>query len=409
MMAERQINLSEIPAYESFVELVAKNIEVLPEVKLDENGTRHRIQIFDEPDAIPRVLFSKRALARYKCSKDVLGYALAKKSPESLCSAACLLLGKDLLLNNRFSGAALIARAFTSLRATYLPDDGVFEYMVKGVREDDQAATINFFHPLAHEIGHFSRSQALGPADIHGPKFLDTYRINYKQICPILGDLDYRACQNSEASPLYLPLLREEVISDWFAVNAVIYLICRRSQNGEFHMTEAFSNLIMFPLVAAFEETCLKEWRSTQFVQEVLLATQCRYSILIDSMRATAKNLFPRAHSDIDQALSEIEDYYQESLRTIWDAATQFVSLSGELMKLSDVQIADYVRKTVPSRQWFHLHAYLTAILKDSKGYPLFESNREALRKAFDSMITFESMVVTDNGVIVIPRRSGTS
>jgi hypothetical protein len=88
MMLERQTDfLSEVPAFEAFTSLVAQNIQIVPELKLDESGFTHRIQIFDEPDSSPRVLFSKRALARYKaksalCQKPtfrrqpVNGYAL---------------------------------------------------------------------------------------------------------------------------------------------------------------------------------------------------------------------------------------------------------------------------------------------------------------------------------------------
>ncbi|MDE5446690.1 hypothetical protein GWG65_36105 [Bradyrhizobium sp. CSA207] len=406
-MADGQVNLSGIPAYETFVRLVTQNIGVMPEIKLDENGTAHRIQIFDGPDAIPRVLFSKRALARYKCCKDVLGYVLGKKSPESLCNMACLLLGKDLLLNNRFAGAALIAHAFTKLRSKYTCDSEVFDYMLAGVREDNQAATINFFHPLAHEIGHLERAQALAPAPIHSDKFLDTYRINYDAIWPIVGDLDYQACQKDEQSPLYLPLLREEVISDWFAVNAVMYLVCHRTRDRKFEMTEAFASLVMFPLIAAFEETCLKEWRSTRFTQQVLLATQCRFSILIDSMRATGKKLFPNHHADVDESMRDMNTLYDEALRIIWQGAVQFMSLSGDLMKLTDFEVAEYIRKETHKEQWFDLHSYLAAILDDSKGYPIFESNRAALRKAFDTMITFEALVIMDNGVVIIPKKGG--
>ena len=196
--------LSEVPAFETFIRLVARNIQIVPEVKLDEKGFKHRIQIFDEPGSRPRVLFSKRALAGYKCRLDVLNHALANKSAEALCDAACLLVGKNLLLTNRFSGAALIAHAFTKFRASYMPDGDVFEYMLRGVREKNQAATVNFFQPLAHEIGHFERSQALSPTEIRSDKFFDTYRINYREIWPIIGDSDYLSCQKNDQKSFVL-------------------------------------------------------------------------------------------------------------------------------------------------------------------------------------------------------------
>jgi hypothetical protein len=401
--------LSGIPAFETLMSLVAQNIQVTPEVKLDEKGFAHRVQNFETPELRPRVLFSKRALVRYKCQFDVLNGALVKKSAESLCAGACLLLGKELLLTNRFAGAAFIAHAFEKLRATYMREDHVFEHMLQGLRENEQGALINFFLPLAHEIGHLERSQALAPADIHSEKFFDTYRINYERIWPIIGDLDYVGSQKNDQSPLFLPLLREEVISDWFAVCAVFAVICKTTKNGEFELLSDFSNLIMFPLVAAFEATCLKEWPSTHFVQEVLLATQCRYSLLIDSMRATAKSIFPKNHAEIDGAITEIVKLYKESLGLIWDCAIQLNSLIRELMRLSDAEVAKYIGDRTSSAQWMPLHSYLLDVLEDSKGYALFESNRIALRRALNSMVNFETVIMTDNGFIAIPKRSDAS
>jgi hypothetical protein len=104
-----------------------------------------------------------------------------------------------------------------------------------------------------------------------------------------------------------------------------------------------------------------------------------------------------------------LHDTHLESFGIIWDAAVQLIPLSAELMKLSEIQVAEYIRsQKTDSDQWFRLHSYLTAVLEDSKGYPLFENNRRTLRKIFDRMVTYETIVQTDEGLMLIPKQ-GTS
>lgn len=393
---------SQLPAFESFRNVVTENIQLFPEVKLDFHSG-HRVQIFDDPGSIPRVFFSKRALARYKCNKDALNYALTDRAPEKLSIAACLLLGRQLLLTNRVVGAAFIAHAFTKVRSEYLPDEKVYEYMVRGVAEDNQSAITNLFLPLAHEIGHLEKSQAIAPRVIHTDAFLETYRINYKTIQPITGDFDFAASQNDRESPLYLPLLREEVVADWFAVNTVFLVNHERSKDGQFQLADVCGSVITFPLVAAFAEMCLTEWRSKHYAQQILLATQCRYSLLIDSMRAAAKRMFPRFHKEIDSLMVELDSFHRQAFSMIWNATVQFFALSDGIMNFSDAEVANYVRDTTPPGQWLHVYDYLVAILDDAAGYPIFESNRSAYRCLFDGMVTFDTVVITDRGVVGIP------
>jgi hypothetical protein len=388
-----------VAAFETFMSSVAETIGVLPELQFDQSGLTHRLRIFEEPGSPPRVQFSKRALIRYKQRKDVLDHALVRDSADTLCSGACLLLGKELLLTNRFVGAAFIANAFTKLRSFYCRDDDVFEYLLSGVREDDQAAIINFFHPLSHEIGHCERSQALCPKEIHNPAFYDTYRICFEETRDVIGELDYRSAQINRGSPLHLDLLREEVASDWFAVAAVLNLICIRAR--EFRVYDIFGSLMMFPLVNAFEEICLKEWRSPQFVRETVLATQCRYLVLIDSMRSRAKHLIPKSHREIDETLDTIDEIHRKALRMIAEAGNKLITLSRKLMPLSDQQIADYVAEKTHPEQMGHLHSYLIAVLDDEKGYPLSEHNRGAYRRIFDRMVTVDTLVIDRNGRVI--------
>ncbi|PSH62938.1 hypothetical protein CU102_24695 [Phyllobacterium brassicacearum] len=330
--------------------LIEQNIQTVPEIRLDEKGIAHRIRIFEDPRSPPMIFFSKRALARYKSRFDVLNQGIAKKSAESFCSMICLLLGRELLMTNRFVGAAYIAHAFTKFRAARSPDADIVENMLQAVRESNQAAIINLFVPLAHEIGHLGRSQALAPAEIHSDTFFDTYRISHEEIRYLIGDLDYASCQEDQNSPLFLPLLKEEAISDWFAVTAVFALVARTSR--EFQLDQTFGNLVMFPLVAALEEICIKEWRSTKFLQEVLLATQCRFSLLIDSIRANARYLFPRNHSDIDEAISAVENNYQEALGLLWQASIQLRALSREIVHFSDAEVSRYISERTHKDQW---------------------------------------------------------
>ncbi|TDQ13614.1 hypothetical protein [Phyllobacterium brassicacearum] len=55
------------------------------------------------------------------------------------------------------------------------------------------------------------------------------------------------------------------------------------------------------------------------------------------------------------------------------------------------------------------LNHYLTDILEDSAGYPLFEENRAALRRLFDQMVTFDTVILTDDGTVLIPKRDDTT
>jgi hypothetical protein len=400
MSSQQQTSLfTGVAAFETFMSSVAETIGILPELQFDQGGLTHRLRIFDKPASPPMVQFSRRALIRYKLRKDVIDHALVKDSADTLCSGACLLLGKELLLTNRFVGAAFIAHAFTRLRSLYRRDDDVFEYLLNGVREDDQAATINFFHPLAHEIGHFERSQALCPQEIRSPAFHETYRICFEETRDVIGELDYRSAQQNSESPLKLSVLREEVASDWFAVAAVLNLICMRAR--EFRVYDIFGSLMMFPLVNAFEEICLKEWRSPEFVRETVLATQCRYSVLIDSMRSRAKHLMPRNHREVDEALDLIDTMHRKALRLIAEAGNKLIALSRELMPFSDQQIADYLaRKTHPEQRGY-LHSYLIAILDDEKGYPLSGHNRGAYRRLFDRMVTVDTLIIDGNGRVI--------
>ena len=386
MQTQPENDIRQIPAFSIFVDIVANNIGAIPEIRVDENDSAHRIQLFRGQNPKARIIFSKRALVRYKAQKDVLDYALVKRSSDALTNGACLLIGKDLMLTNRFAGSAFITYAFTKVRSTYIKENAIFAHMLQGIHEDDPAAIISFFHPLAHEIGHTSGAQDQAPSDINSDKLFDTYDINYKEVWPIIGSLDYKNAQKDKTSPLYLPVLREEAIADWFAVTAVFNILFIRNKNGQFNLLESLASVIMFSMVNLFGIICVNEWESTKRIQEQILAYQCRFSILIDSMRAITKTLFPKSRSEIDVAIIEVEKLYQESFAVIWKAGVTLMQLKRRLFTLTEQGILDYIRDTTPSSQWIYLHLFLSGILEDSKGYALTSNNKEIMQKLFDGL-----------------------
>ena len=155
------------------------------------------------------------------------------------------------------------------------------------------------------------------PPVLRSDQILETYAINYDVTRASVGDFDYRASLENRASPLYLPTLREEAASDFFAIACVTELLGALAAGTPFPVEEITLGLHLFPLFLLLDRSGVKDVGQLRDFQDLCLATRCRFTLVTDSTRACIKHLFRERMDDeveaeidrrVDDAVREAED-----------------------------------------------------------------------------------------------------
>jgi hypothetical protein len=405
-------NIEEIPSFDQFRDLIIENIGYFPKFQYDKKGlSGHRMRVFRDPPAAD-IRYSERALVRYISLVDLILGAIERNKIEALTSGLCLLRGGELLRHNRFAGLGFIAKAFSSnIKFVQLGPQQVVENALKASSQcGSMTAIINLLLPLAHEIGHLPESQALCPRPIHSDAFHETYSINFEMVRRITGEFDYKSSLSNPESPLNLTVLREETASDFFAVASMTYLAMRCTPNGEeYPLIEVVSGILMFPLVMGLESIALKENASRREVQDIILAMQCRYSVMIDSVRACIKSQcrhksnYVEIEHVIDSCINDLVAKFDKFHCSVWDAFYEYLRINEQFVSYSEAEILELVReiRAIPHKA-IAMADYLEALAKDVHGYSINAENEANINGYSLSLKTFDTIILEGENVLFL-------
>ena len=398
-----------IPAFPVFRELVAHNIGYFPEFVYDRTGTAgHQLRVFRDPPSA-EILYSERALVRHVLLGDVVLAALDRNRVDLLTAGLFLVAGGELLRNNRLAGLALVADAYRIANFRVLRPAEMIEHAVRDATERQSVVvTTNLFMPLAHEIGHLPESQALCPDAIRSGAIYETYRINYDMVRPFTGEFDYEPGWTRADSPLNVGVLTEEAASDFFAVAAVTTLAHRMTPAGrEYPLVQVASGVLLFPLVMGIQAFLLGHGTTRQDLQEMTLAMQCRYSLLVDSLRACIKSPFRQRRNFaeiepvIDSSLDEVVATFDKMHLLAWEAGVRYLRLLHEVAPRSDRQILSVVAESArDGRQSLAVAQFLDALAADVHGYSISADNQASLRECSAQLRTFDTIVIQGKNVV---------
>jgi hypothetical protein len=409
MTTEFRTRLEALDQFAIFRGVIEQNIGYFPTIHYDPTGSAHRVRQFTNPPAA-EVRYSIRALARYIEIGDIGTEAKTRKSDRVLMAGMCLLMGGELLRNDRFFGLAFVARAIQEIGFNKMSDATILQTALDNAAKGDNVlALINLFLPLAHEIGHLTEAQLLGPAAIHGDGIFETYRINYRAVLSFTGEFDYSASLADPASPLCLAVLREEAASDFFATAAVATTLHRSLKPGDTYPLDLLaSGVFMFPLVMTVQALCFKNLSKPE-LQQATLAMHCRYSLLKDSVRAFAKGMFNKRQdfaeieSTIDRIIDGVIAEFDEYFELVWDAFMAFAKEFMILKQLDEPQVFARLRETSRDvNRRLAIARYLETISQEVQAYPINADNLGNLRKYVDVLRTFDTITIGEDGKVIL-------
>ncbi|ODA28186.1 hypothetical protein [Planctopirus hydrillae] len=411
MDTEPKQSIESIPAFDAFRNLLVENIGYFPTFHYDRNGLAgHRMRIFRTPPAAD-IRYSERALVRYICLADIITLAVSQNRAELLTSGLCLLAGGELLRHNKFAGLAFIASAFRDHNFVQLGPRQVIDTAIRAAHKQVAwRAVVNLLFPLAHEIGHLPESQKLCPAAIHSDAIYETYSINFEQVRGFTGNFDYRASLLNAESPLNLPTLRQEVASDFFAVAAMTHLPTRCASSDEVYpLDEIVAGILTFPLVMGAESMALKWGAGKLELQDITLAMHCRYSVIIDSIRASIKAQF-RGRQDvaevcrvIDSAVDHNVSQFDSWHLVVWDAFLDYFRLCQRFAQHSIDDILQMLRESrADARRSLAIASHLEMLADDVHGYSIDPDNHKELHEFSLKMKTFDTIVLRGRNALLL-------
>jgi hypothetical protein len=402
--------LLEMPEFSIFRELVTQNIGYFPKISIDQIGlSGHRVRIFRDPPAVD-INYSERALARYIEMADMISIAKERNSLAVLRGGLFALVGGDFIRRNRFVGLAFIAKGFQEVNIKKLPHKEIISNaLAKAATINGNIYLIDLLLPLAHEIGHVSEAQALCPDAIMNDGIYETYRINYEQIVGFTGEFDYSRSMADARSSLNLSILREEAAGDFFGVSAMSWLLNKRLKTGDiFPLVELVTGLLIFPLVMALEAISLKHLGTQREIQEVTLAMHCRYSLMIDSVRASTKYMFSKKNNFaqiepvIDDAINDVVRDFDALYRLTWEAFISYAKDASAIVELDNVEVLNLVGNiSVDVRRRLAIADYLDTLSNEVHGYPLRPDNQKKLQDFESALRTFDTIITDGKNLLL--------
>jgi hypothetical protein len=405
MTAQFLDTLTGLQLFPRFRELIQDNIGYFPTIFPDPTGFSHQYRQYENPPAA-EIRYSTRALARYIEIGDCLLAAKARNDPATLAASLCLVRGSEFARRNRYVGLALIASAFETIRFKKIPNDEILRTALdQSATGDNIPALINLLFPLAHEIGHLTEAQRLCPRAIHGDDIRETYRINYERVRPFTGDFNYARHLNDETSPLCLETLRDEAGSDFFAAAAITHLLAR--SGADYPLTAIATGIFQFPLTMTTEALCVRDHGKSE-LQQAILAMHCRYSLLIDSLRAGTKSIFSGSEAyaeivgTIDVTINEVVKEFDDHYELVWNGFCDFAKEFAAVARLDEPQIIARLKESCRDmRRRLAISDYLDTLSRESQAYPISAENLKSLKEYPDLLRTFDTIIVQDNGVIL--------
>jgi hypothetical protein len=408
--SELRHRLVELQAFAMFRATVEREIRKLPTIVFESSGLAgHRARVFASSPSVD-VVVSERDVWNYVRFFDLLVHA--KRSGDSARLIADYLLlrrGAELLLRNRFAGLSYLSRGFKGpTLITFEPPERSISNAIEGVGAGRVHSILFLFYPLAHEIGHTAEGQALCPPVLRSDEILETYAINYRVTRASTGDFDYHLSLEDQESPLYLPTLREEAASDFFAIACVTDLLGRLTAGTPFPVEEITLGLHLFPLFLALDRAGVKDVGGLRDFQSLCLATRCRFTLVTDSTRACIKHLFRermdrRLEAEIDRrvghAVEEAEEYYTLAMTGLVDfvAETHAIGDPDNARVLQDLREAT----TRDLGQRLDFANYLDEIADDADIYPIDGANSKYLRQYGNTLRKFSEIQVDAEGHVI--------
>jgi hypothetical protein len=407
MHRDFETELKSLRQFDLLRAVVTENIGYFPQIRYDRTGRYgHRTQIFDDGVELE---FSERAIARHIELGDIVLNAYQRKSRSGLVAGMCLMFGGELLRNNSSAGLAFVARALRDVGMRKLPHAEIIGRVVDAAKSGASVIQlVNLLLPLAHEIGHLPESQALCPKAILGDDLLETYRINYNRARSLTGEFDYASSFNDSNSRLNLALLREEAASDFFSVACMSHVVRRTLPAGaDFPIAELAFGILLAPVVTALEEMFLKDLSSKRELQELILVMQCRFSLMVDSLRACVKTLFHHQTNYaamepvIDAAIDGMTEEIDKIGDLTWEAFRDYIVVCRELRLLDEQGVLDYVGRSVGDANRSILMAdYLDRMSEEMHGYPISVASQAALNAHSEALRTFDAIILAGDKVI---------
>jgi hypothetical protein len=390
--------------YALFREIVTQNIPQYPDIRYDRSGrSSHRTRNFTDGEA--EINISERALARYIGLLDLLLAKPGEAGEPAITAGLLAMSGGDALLQNNIYGLPLLIRGFERIRFRRVPWARTIETLIERVRAHDTMSIVELFVPVAHEIGHVQVAQALAPRELQSDAIGETYRRSYDFVLRFTGEFNYAEACGREGSRLHLQALRAEFASDWFATNAVVSLIQRLSTPGtEFPLQMLAFALLSFPLIMALEDIVVDRVATRRDLQEATLGMQCRYSVIIDSVRDAVKGLYrhtpqyAEVEKVIDETIDEVTRVVDELHFKAWTAMLDYVRIVQEVAALSHLDVRGELNKMCTVEQRLALAQYLDSLVQDGPFYPTLTEHVDWLAAAADRLRTFESITVDGNG-----------
>lgn len=395
-----------IPAFAELRSLVIENIGFFPEFHYDSTGTAgHSIRKYADPAAV-QIRYSERALLRYLRLTDIVAEAIRRRQSDLIASGLCLLRGGELLRQNRFVGLAFIANAFEGEVYRQLPRQQTLGNAFQQATQNSVIAITSLLFPLAHEIGHLSQSQSLAPKGLYTDAILETYALNYQLIKHITGEFDYATSLSNPTSPLGLTVLREEAASDYFAVATITHLALRLTPRGSpYPLSDILNGLLSFPMIMGLESVALCDYAQRRDLQDKVLAMHCRFSIIIDTVRAFVKSLIADrngAHRYIDSVIDEVVAEADSNYDVLWDGCLQYLLKRHNQLSSCTAEGALTMIRAVCGdiRKRLALAELLSATAEDVQGYCIRGENKEHLQHYSDVLRTFESITIDGDRIV---------
>jgi hypothetical protein len=406
-----------VPSFATFRDLVRQDIGYFPNFSCEDVGlSGHRVRVFNDPPSA-EILISEGALARYIRIGDILVGAMQRQSIDFVANCLCVETGGELLISNKLQGLALVAHGFKTLKMIRLSKKETLERAVRDSRDQSEVLPlVSLILPLAHEIGHLPQAQAFCPKDVMGNNFLETYRINYKRVLSFTGEFDYAASFSNKSSPLNLATLRQEVAADYFATSILSTLFAKTTIGQQYPISKLTTGLLMFPIAMAFESLSTGRERTASEIREVTLAMQCRYSLMIDSIRASIKSFFGKRPDReklfelIDTEINRIDDLLYALQEGMWMGMRRYSAFAKKVASWDSAQVFAYAREATPDEErQINVANYISVLLDEIDPYPLSKGNEAYLRSYSNVLMTFDTAIIDGENVRLIrsPRNSG--
>lgn len=386
------MNLDELPSFSVFCDLVQHRIGFMPSYLWHDVGlSGHRVRVFENPPGA-EIRLSKMALARYIRISDIFSGALQRNSTNFLHDCLCIEAGSYELLSNRLPGLALVARGFKRVLITRIPAVTSLENLLKSAQRE-VFPLISLLLPLAHQIGHVPEAQALCPKATMEDVFLETLRINYERVAEFSGKFDYSTSLSDPTSPVNLAALRQEVAAEYFATCALCVLVAKTLSPGEaYPIRTVAAGILMFPIAMAFEALCLGKPLNIRILQDITLAMECRYSVLVDGVRGSIKSIFKtqpdrqEVFQIIDDEIDDVHLQLYNLQQLIWPAMTAYSEFLSEAAEWNVDKVLKYAREATPDiRQQLAIAEYISVLLNEVDSPHLFEENEGFLKGRSDA------------------------